>query len=313
MPFALVVLDKMGHEICAYDVARGDRLARAATAPFPHELCLDPQRRQLFVTEYGVQGVEVPGRGGNTIGVYRAAGLVRTGTISTGEHERPHGVVADGDGRLYVTAEASGSLLIFERATGTRLFCVATGGSLPHLAACAPDDATVYTANVGSATLTEIDAATGVVRGHVDVLTRPEGMAFSPDGALLYVVNRESAAVAIVDTARRTMIDAIATGGGPVRLVITPDGRTLAFPLFHDDAVQIADTSSRSIVATIPVGRQPAGIALSPDGRLVFVSCEHEGRIYAIDLQTRAIVHTIAAGQGPDAMVCLWREELSIT
>jgi YVTN family beta-propeller protein len=301
----LIVLHKLEHDLRLYDVGRGVELARAGTRRHPHEIWVDPARRQALVTEYGLRGVESAGEGGNTIGVYDLDPLARRSTISTGIYHRPHGIVADGNGRVFVTAETAGALLVIDRLTGRLVRAVDTGQSTPHMTAVSPDGTAAYTANIGSGTVTEIEVATGTVRTQIPVLERPEGMAFSPDGLHLYVVNRESCAVAVVDTAARRMVGTIATGAGPVRIAITPDGRRLAWPLFYADALQIADVATRRVVATVAVGRQPAGTTMSPDGGLVFVSCELERRVYVVSLDERRVVATIATGEGPDAMACL--------
>jgi YVTN family beta-propeller protein len=306
----LLVLHKQAHDLRLYDVASGVEVARVATRRYPHELCVDLPARQVLVSEYGRSGVESAGAGGTTVGVYDLATFTRAGALSTGEFERPHGLALDGRGRAYVTAESQGALLIFDRATGERLQAVQTHQAIPHMTAVSPDGRRAYTANLGSGTITEIDAATGCVRGHIAVLRRPEGMAFSADGARLYVANRESDAIAVVDTAARRLARTIATGKGPVRLVMTPDGDRLAFPLLHADAVQVADVETGSIVATIPVGRRPAGAALSPDGSLLFVSCEVEGCVVLVSLASLRVVGRIRTGEGPDAVACLRASDL---
>lgn len=301
----LLVLHKLEHDLRLYRVEDGKELDRAPTRRHPHELWVDVARRQVLVTEYGLRGVESEGSGGNTVGVYDLEPLARRTTFSIAPYDRPHGIVANGNGRIFVTAESAGTLLVLDRLTGRLVHAVQTGQLTPHMTAVSPDGTLAYTANIGSGTLTEIDPAAGSVRGHIRVLNRPEGMAFSPDGRLLYVVNRESRAIAVVDTSARAMVDTIVTGEGPVRIVVTPDGRRLAFPLFYDDALQIADTTSRRVLATVPVGRQPAGATMSPDGTLVFVSCEVEQRVYVVALDSAAVVGVIATGAGADAMACL--------
>jgi YVTN family beta-propeller protein len=310
----LAVLHKLGDSLSLFDVATGAELFTLGTNAFPHELCASPDRRKLYVTEYGLRGVETPGAGGNTVGVYDLRRRERVGTINLGEYRRPHGIALHQNSngqppharvRLFVTSEPTGCLLILDAESGEVLHAVETGQQLPHITGVSPDGLTAYAANIGSGSLTMIDVKSGRVLAQVSVLKRPEGMAFSPDGGLLYVVNRESRAVAVVDTQERRMVGMIAAGSGPVRVVITPDGSRLAFPLFHADAVQIADTRTREVTHTVAVGRQPAGTAISPDGTLVFVSCEMERAVYVVSLVTHEVVGRISTGEGPDSMVCL--------
>jgi YVTN family beta-propeller protein len=302
---ALAVLHKLEASLGLYEVASGRELFRLPTAEFPHELCLGADRRHLYVTEYGLRGVESEGEGGRTVAVFDLPARERVGTLSTGEYRRPHGIAADRGGRLFVTCEPQRSLLIYRLEDESFLHVVDIGQEIPHVVAVSPDGRTAFTANLGSGTLSAVDVMMGVVLRHVEVLERPEGMAFSPDGRLLYVVNRESAAVSIVDTVKVTTVGRIDTGQGPVRIVITPDGSRIAFPLFHQDAVQIADTASRKVTHTIAVGKQPAGTTISADGELLFVSCEHERKVYVIALADGEVLTTVSTGEGPGAMASL--------
>lgn len=308
---ALIVLHKLESSFGCYDVESGEELFRLPTAEFPHELCLGHDRRRLYVTEYGVRGVEAEGEGGRTVAVFDLRARERVGTLSTGEYRRPHGIAADRGGRLFVTCEPQRSLLIYRLEDESFLHVVDVEQEIPHAVAVSPDGRTAVTANIGSGTVTAVDVMMGVILRHAKVLERPEGMAFSPDGRLLYVANRESAAVSIVDAVKFETIGRIDAGQGPVRLAITPDGGRIAFPLFHQDAVQVADTRTKTIVHTVPVGKRPEGTTMSADGGVLFVSCENERTVYAVDLASREVLTTIATGEGPGAMACLELAEVS--
>jgi YVTN family beta-propeller protein len=303
----LVVLHKLGASLAMYDVQRGVALIEQQTRPFPHELCISPDGQSVVVAEYGLRGTETRGAGGTTLGVFDLRTGRRTATLSTEPYDRPHGISAAANGveRLFVTSESTDRLLIFDLARGALLHAVSVGQRTPHCLCVAPGGATVYTANIGSGTVTAIDVEGGQAGASVYVGERPEGMVFSPDGSLLYVVSRESNEVSVIDTELARVVGSIATGRGPVRIAMTPDGGRIAFPLFHQNAVQIADTSSWRVTHTIPVGCQPAGTTLSADGTLLFVSCELEDAVYVISMEEAAVVGRIRTGRGPDAMLCL--------
>jgi YVTN family beta-propeller protein len=305
----LIVLHKLGASVGFYDVPGGAAILEHETRPFPHELCVGPDGQSFFVAEYGLRGTDTPGPGGTTLGIFDIRSARRTGTLTTGRYDRPHGIGAseNGDGidRLFVTSESTDRLLIFEIASGELLHAVPVGQHAPHCVCLAPDGAFAYTSNIGSDSLTRVDVQRGEADSSIRVGERPEGAVFSPDGQRLFVVNRESDLVSIVDTKGFHVVGAIATGRGPVRIAITPDGSRIACPLFHQDAVQIADVNRGHVTNTIKVGRQPAGIALSPDGSLLFVSCELEDTVYVISMDEAAVVERIRTGRGPDAMVCI--------
>jgi YVTN family beta-propeller protein len=302
---ALVVLHSLEASLGCYDVASGHEMFRLPTADFPGELCLSPDGRRLYVTEYGLPAVESEGEGGHTVAVFDLRARERVGTFHTGEHRRPHGVVVDSGGRLYVTAESTRSLLIFRLEDRSFLHVVDVEQDLPHVVAVSPDGRTAVTANVGPGTVSAVDVMMGVVLKQVKVLDRPEGMAFSPDGRLLYVVNRNSAAVSIVDAIRYDVVGRIDTGQGPVRIGITPEGGRIAVPLFDENAVQIADTATRLVTHTVAVGRQPVGITMSRDGEILFVSCQAERTVYVLSVADGELLETFSTGEGPGAMVCL--------
>ncbi len=309
--YVLVVLHKLSDTFGYYDVGTGEKLLEKETNHFPHELCLSPKRDKLYITEYGVRGVETEGQGDNRIAVFDVKTQDRVSTISTGEYNRPHGIVSHPNGKLFVTSEPTKHLLIFDLQAEELLHAVYTDQECSHMCNVSPDGKTAYTANVFSNSLTAIDVETGKVLHHIPVLERPEGMVFSPDGQLIYVVNRESAIVAVVDAEKAEMVGEIATQPGPVRIVITPDGKRLAFPLFHSDAVQVADTETLEVTYTIEVGKQPAGTCMSRDGKLVFMSCEVENAVYVFSMEDNKVLNVIQTTNGPDSMVCLDGHELN--
>ena len=305
--YTLVVLHKTDHSFAFYDVATGERMDDIQTRPFPHEICLSPDQKKMYIAEMGVRGVESEGPGGHTIAVYDTNSHKLLSTIDTGEYDRPHGLAA-ANGRLFVTSESTKYLLIYDIDSEELLHAAFLDQECAHMVNVAPGGQQAYTANIFSNTITEVDVGSGRVVKHIDVLERPEGMVFSNDGNLIYVVNRESYAVSIVDRQLGLQIDTIAMGNGPVRVVITPDGQTLVVPLFHSAAVQLVDTASRKVVQTVKVGPHPAGTALSPDGQYAFISCEDESLVYVFSLQPFEVISTIRTGPGCDAMVCFERD-----
>jgi YVTN family beta-propeller protein len=308
--FTLLVLHKQGHSLGCYDVETGKQTAEVPTAEFPHEMCLHPDRSRLYITEYGLRGVETPGKGGTTVAILDVRAKVISDRISTGEYDRPHGIAAHSCGKLLVTSETSNSLLVFDLENGKRLAAIEVQGGVPHMTAVSPGGKLAFTANIGSGNLTAVDLESFEVLEHVQVLGRPEGMAFSSCGRRLYVANRESAAVVVVDCCLLEMVAQIKTGNGPVRAVISPDGARLVVPLFFQDALEILSLEESRVMSTVQVGRQPAGTAVSPDGSLAFASCEQEDAVYVVDLETAQVVNRIRTGKGPDAMVCLRASEV---
>ncbi|MBN1481631.1 hypothetical protein EH223_04645 [candidate division KSB1 bacterium] len=308
--YILVVLHKTDASFGCYDVQSGKQCAVVKTRPFPHEICLSPDRKKIVIAEMGVRGVESPGAGGHTIAVYDTQTLKYLSTIDTGDFDRPHGLASHKNGQLFVTSEAKKYLLIYDLESENLLHAVYLDQEGAHMVAVAPDGEHAYTANIFSNTITQVKVQAGIVDKQIAVLERPEGMVFSPDGNLIYVANRESRAISIVDRHKGQQVDTIKTGHGPARVVLTPDGQRLVIPLYHSAAVQIADTTRRQVTHTVTVGSHPAGTTLSPDGRLAFISCEDENLVYVLSMSSFEVIGTIKTGPGCDAMVCLYRDEV---
>ena len=195
----LIVLHKTDDSFGYYDVFSGKELAYVNTLPYPHEICLSPNRDRIYLAEMGVRGVESEGPGGHTVSVYDVKTQSLLSRIDTGAYDRPHGVATHENGKLFVTSESTKYLLIYHLDTEKLIHKILLDQECAHMVDVTPDGRTAYTANIFSNSITAVDTECGTVIRHIPVLERPEGLAFSPDGKLVYVVNRESRAIAIID------------------------------------------------------------------------------------------------------------------
>lgn len=307
--YTLLVLHKLEHSFGYYDVNTTNQLNCIKTREYPHEICLSPDRKKVYIAEMGVRGIESEGAGGHTIAVFDLKSRQQISTIDTAPYDRPHGLATYGD-HLYVTSESTKHLLVYDLESEALITAIPLDQECAHMVSVSPDGSTAYTANIWSNSITAVDTSTFEVVRHIAVPERPEGMVFSPDGKLIYCVCREAKSVAVVDREIGEVVDRIETGHGPVRVVITPDGSRLVIPLFHSAAVEVVDTVSRKVMCTIGAGPHPTGTCISPDGSLVFLSCEDENLVYVFDTDSMEIVQKINTGDGADAMVCLLTSEL---
>lgn len=306
--YTLLLLHKLEASFGYYDVNTGRQVANIITKPYPHEICLGPSRKKVYIAEMGVRGIESEGQGGNTVSVFDIKTRKLISVIETGKYYRPHGLAINGT-KLLVTSESTKNLLILNLETEKLIKAVYLDQECAHMVNVSPDGKTAYTANIWSNSITAVDLFSYQILYHISVPERPEGIVFSNDGNLIYCVCREAKTVVIIDRRVNEITGKIETGSGPVRIAISPDGTQLCIPLFHSSSVQFADTHSRKVTHTLAVGPHPAGVCLSPDGKLAFISCEEENLVYVIDFQTYEIVNKIKTGNGADAMVCIFSSE----
>ena len=114
LEYYLVVLHKIDDSCAVFDVTDGSKITEFNTRPFPHEICLSPDRKKMYIAEMGVRGVESNGHGGHTISVYDTFTMMHISTIDTAPYDRPHGIVTHENGYLFVTSESSKNLLIYD-------------------------------------------------------------------------------------------------------------------------------------------------------------------------------------------------------
>jgi YVTN family beta-propeller protein len=124
-------------------------------------------------------------------------------------------------------------------------------GAEPQCVAITPDGLKVYVTNMGSGTVSVINAVTGQVFRVIPVGTEPFGCALTPDGTKLYVANFSSDTVSVINTVTDTL------------------ARTIALPASNPKPRGVASTASGKVYVTSFLAK------LADDGRPVD---QQEGR-----------------------------------
>lgn len=183
--------------------------------------------------------------------------------------------LAAGSGRLYISDEGSGAVVILEAATGVITTRVAVG-KRPRGMQLSPDGKRLYVALSGSAM-----AGPGV------------------DESRLPPPDRRFDGIGVIDVKSGRLLKTLPGGTDPETLALAPDGRTVY--VANEDAMQLSaiDALSGRLRASVRIGVEPEGVAVRPDGKLVYVACEGSGVVYAIDAMTLAVVAKIPTGSRP--------------
>lgn len=300
----LVVANKQAASATLLDVASGRTVATLPTGDGPHEVAVSRDGRWAVVTNYGAQ---TPGSSLTLIDLDRRA-VART--ISLGEYRRPHGAAFLPDGRLAVTVEANRAVLIVDLEKGRVERTLATGQAGSHMLAVSPNAKTIYTADIGSGTVTRLDASGAAPALSVPVAPRTEGIALSPDGRRLWVGSNQDNTVIVLDAATLAPLDTLPAAGLPYRLAVTPDGRRAIVSQPMIGAVRVFDAAAmRELsVVQIPAGSSgeggpgPVGFALAPDGRTAYVALQGRNQVGVLDLAAGTITRFFDVGAGPDGI-----------
>lgn len=308
----LLVLNKSAASLWLVDPLTGARRAEIATGRGPHEVVVTSDGAQAVVADYGEQ------QPGHTLTLVDLVNGRALRTLDLAPHQRPHGLALLPDGRLAVTSETSGALLLVDLEAGRVAAELPTAQAASHMVALTPDGARAFVANIGDGSLTAFDLAAGQRLGVVPTGAGAEGVDVTPDGRLVLAANREADTLSLVDAATLELQAELPTARFPLRVKVTPDGRRALLSCALAGVLQVIDLESRGDVARIALGGEPAidaaglpipqqgpvpvGVLVEPSGRLAFVACSQADLVAVVDLEQLAVVRRIATGRQPDGL-----------
>jgi len=198
-----------------------------------------------------------------------------------------------GTGDLGVVVErATGSVLIVETTTHTRLAKIQGLGDLSHASVVYSRDqryAYIFGRDGG---LTKLDMLCGEIVKRIMQAGNSVGGAISQDGRLVAVSNYTPGGVKVFDAATLELLADIPAEFGNnqrskvIGLVDAP-GQRFVFSLFDAGEIWVADMhtpSSPKIIKFKEIGRQPYDALISPDGRYYIAGLFGEDGLVRLDL-----------------------------
>lgn len=268
-------------------------------SPAPHELVVSDDGRTAYVSLYGNHEVV-----GDSIAVIDVASMSERRRFALGgAHKRPHGL-AFRDGRLYVTSEATQSIVRVDPETGVIDWTGETGGVGSHMLALAPDGKRVYCGNIGSNSVSviDIDGARSVASLKIGVGRGPEGIALTPDGRELWAAHRGEGGLSIIDTGTGKVVATILPKIVSARVTFTPDGRKALLYDGADRHVIVIDTATRAEIGRIVLPGPTGGGIVARDSRVAYVSIYEPFRVARIDLDRLTMTGSVETGIAADGM-----------
>ncbi|HLG16460.1 MAG TPA: cytochrome D1 domain-containing protein [Blastocatellia bacterium] len=292
----LLVLNKTDNTMSIIDPATLQTVAVVPTGEAPHEVAASADGRLAFVANYGTGP-----KPGNTISVIDVAARKELRRVDLGPLTRPHGIV-ESAGKVFFTIEGSRAVARYDPAANRIDWLSGTGQNRTHMVVVSKDGKRLYTANVGSDTVTAIELEGAPKIAHIGVGKAPEGIAISPDGSEVWVGHNEDGGLSIIDTATNKVKETIKAGRMPIRVKFTPNGERVLVSDAQGGEVVVFDARTRKEIKRIPVPETPVGILITPDGRRAFVAATRGNKVLVIDLERLALSGTIQTGQQPDGM-----------
>lgn len=275
-----------------------DSMRFIAVGVGPHEAMISPSGRTGVVTIYGQQPA------GNELAVVDIAAGTVTRTISLGQYTRPHGVefIPGREGSVVVTSEATRNVVVVNIETGTIEAVIGTEAQGSHMAAITADGKRVFTSNVGSGSVTEIDLVERKFVRAIPVAPRVEGIAVTPDGSFVFAGSNTDGTVSIIDTKSGTIVKTIKGFVLPYRLAISADGRTAMVCDPEGGAIHAIDVATQAVAWKLDGLASPRGVNIAPDGKTAFVTLAGDPSVGIVDMATHKLVRTIPVGPSPDGV-----------
>ena len=295
---SLLVLDKEG-ALAIVDPATREVVAKVRTGDDPHEVAASSDGRLAFVSNYGTGTAP-----GHTLSVIDLAAQKEVHRVDLAPLSRPHGLDFTA-GKLYFTCEANKVVGRYDPASNLVDWILGTGQNTTHMVRLSADLNQIYTANIGSDSIS-IFTRTGAAdwtQVAVPVGKGPEGFDITPDGKELWAANSRDGSVSVVNLAEKRVTHTFRVGTRRSnRLKFTPDGKLVLISDLDAGELVIYDRATLRQLKRVQLGRQPAGILVDPDGALAYVAVTGDDFVAIVDLKTLELAGRIQPGTGPDGM-----------
>jgi YVTN family beta-propeller protein len=292
----LLVVNKEGN-LAIVDVKTREVLGKVPTGEGPHEVAASTDGKLAFVSNYGSS---MPGSSISVIDVEAR----KEKRLDLGSLRRPHGLDYAG-GKLYFTAESNKLIGRYDPATNQIDWLLGTGQNSTHMVMVTPDLSKMFTANIGSNSISMIEPA-GVGNWNetvIDVGKGPEGFDISPDGKQIWAANSRDGSVSIIDIYTKHVVQTFGVQTKRSnRLKFTPDGRLVLISDLEAGDLLVLDHSTKKELKRLKLGRQPAGILVEPGSARAYVAVTGDNYIGVIDLKSLEMSARIQPGTGPDGM-----------
>jgi YVTN family beta-propeller protein len=199
-------------------------------------------------------------------------------------YKTPLNMAVSPDGReVYVTCEASHTVIVVDLASRAKVAEIAVGGQ-PTDVAFLPDGTRAYVSNRLDDSVSVIDPAARKVVATIPVGDEPHGVVTDDAGKYLYVLNTSADSISVIDTNTLQEVKRLSAGRGPWALARSPDdariyvthtfSRFVPFRAQLVSEVTVLDTRHAAVADrfTVPAANLIQGVAWHPSGAFALVT-----------------------------------------
>ena len=294
---ALLVLNKSENTLSIVDPATRKTIATVPTGDGPHEVATDG--KLAFVTNYS------PRASGNTLSIIDIGAQKELRRFDLGALRGPHGIEFK-SGKVYFTAEGSKEIARYDPAANKIDWHFSTGQEGTHMLVLSRDGNKIFTANIGSDSVSAIERHPGSDQWKATVIRvgkGPEGIDISPDGKEVWTAHSRDGGISIIDAQTNQVVQTfdIHTKRSN-RVKFSPDGKLVLVSDLDAGELIILNARARKEVKRLKLGPGTEGILVPSDGARAYVAVAGENQVAMIDLKALDVVDRIKTGKGPDGM-----------
>jgi YVTN family beta-propeller protein len=273
----------------------------------PHEVVLSTDGKTAYVSNYGAQ---TPGSSISVIDIATAKELRR---VDVSPLLRPHGLHLIGT-KLYFSAEVNRAIARYDTVSNKVDWIMGTGQNGSHMVVVSPDQKKLYTANIGSDSVTVFNFPQSAPPGpsqivQIPVGKQPEAIDLSPDGKEVWVGLNVEGMAEVVDLASAKSVAKLDIKGRPYRVRFTPDGKYVICTMLPTQEILLIDAATRKEVKRLKLDNVPLGVAFSNDSKTLFVTAGRPNpaspgvdQVLKINLEKMEITGTATPGAAPDGV-----------
>ena len=224
-------------------------------------------------------------RGSNNVTIFDKVSAEVVGVVPTGL--APAGIALDqGRGRAYVAISGEDAVI----AIGLLEYTVIDrtplrGGDVPVALALTPLGETLVAVNVGSSTVSLIDALSLTEIERIPVGEQPRSVLVDPSGTRAFVFNEASSSISVIDLRNRRLGGTIATEAGPFFGQFNRAGDTLYVIHRRSPRLSVIDPTSLQVRTRVYVGPGSTALTVDPRSDLVYLGRAGTGAIEIFDPQ----------------------------
>lgn len=179
-----------------------------------------------------------------------------------------------------------------------------------------PDTGLVYVGNIGSNSVSVINASTNSVVAGITVGAYPASMAVDPTTDRIYVANEQSSTLSVIDGASNTVIDTVNVGSGPTGVAVNPNTDLVYVAYQSFGVVSVVNGSTDKVVGNLTLAPNYQTIAVDQSLDRVYVAtaqvchstgnggqeCGPNGAVAVLDGTATRILTNVTVGGSPEGI-----------